>query len=409
MTDKLKWTTVTKRIEQLVPYGKNPRRLTDKQYNDLKASLTKFSLAEIPVIDADGVIIAGHMRLKVLAEIESPQFEVDVRVPNRKLTEKEFQEYNIRSNKNTGEFDFDILANEFEIEDLIDWGFEEDELLGGDDGNEETGTEDDTPAKPEIPRSQLGDIYELGNHRVLCGDSTDKEIVAVLMDGNKANMVFTDPPYVVDYSNAERPNPSRVDLGKIKNDNIDLSDFLPKIFDNLFLYTTEDCAFYVWHADKTANIFYNCIELSGIEFDQMLIWKKPMLLGRGKYQYAHEPCIFAKKGKPFHTTDRTKTTVWDFGGYDKSSNVHPTQKPVFLPEEGLQNSSRKGDLILDLFLGSGSTLIACEKTKRACYGIELDDNYVDVIIERWCQYTGKRNIIRNGEPYEWKEQPSISE
>ena len=128
--DKLKWHTETRTIEQLVPYEKNPRRLTDKQYEDLKASLTKFSLAEIPVIDADGVIIAGHMRLKVLAEIETPHAEVDVRVPNRKLTEKEFQEYNIRSNKNTGEFDFDILANEFDVDDLLDWGFTEAEMVG---------------------------------------------------------------------------------------------------------------------------------------------------------------------------------------------------------------------------------------------------------------------------------------
>jgi hypothetical protein len=158
MTDKLKWKTETRTIADLIPYGKNPRRLTDKQYDDLKQSLTKFSLAEIPVIDFDGVIIAGHMRLKVLAEIESPEFEIDVRVPNRKLTEKEFQEYNIRSNKNTGEFDFDILANEFEIEDLLDWGFEEEELLGFDAVEEPSGDDDATPAPPAVPRSQPGEL-----------------------------------------------------------------------------------------------------------------------------------------------------------------------------------------------------------------------------------------------------------
>jgi DNA modification methylase len=405
--ERLKWHTETRTIEQLVPYDKNPRRLSDKQYEDLKASLTKFSLAEIPVIDADGVIIAGHMRLKVLAEIETPHFEVDVRVPNRKLTEKEFQEYNIRSNKNTGEFDFDILANEFDVDDLLDWGFEAEELLGFEDEETPTGDDDATPDPPAVPRSQLGDLYELGNHRVLCGDSTDKEIVAVLMDGDKANMVFTDPPYGVDYSNAERPNPSKIDLGKIKNDNIDLSEFLPCIFGNLYSFSVEDCAFYIWHADKTAHIFYKSVEESGIEFNQMLIWKKPMLLGRGKYQYAHEPCIFGIKGSPFHTNDRTKTTVWDFGGYDKSGNVHPTQKPVFIPEEAINNSCKKdsthkrGGIVLDLFLGSGSTLIACEKTKRRCYGMELDPQYVDVIVQRYVEYTGNNKIKLNGGSIEW--------
>jgi hypothetical protein len=224
------------------------------------------------------------MRLKILSGIEGRDYEVDVRVPNRTLTEQEFKEYNIRANKNTGEFDFDILSSSFEYEDLQDWGFSDDELTDFtlDLIDDDDSGDDVVPDKPVEARSQLGDLYELGSHRVLCGDSTDKEIVAVLMNSDKADMVFTDPPYGVNYSHADRPKPSKTNLGKIMNDNIDLTRFLPKIFSNLYLAAADNCSFYIWHADKTAHIFYGCIEGSDLEFNQMLIWKKPMLLGRAK-------------------------------------------------------------------------------------------------------------------------------
>ena len=213
------------------------------------------------------------------------------------------------------------------------------------------------------------------------------------MGGEKADMVFTDPPYNVDYSNIDRPKPSKKDLGKIKNDVMSVEDFggfVLKILINLYEATKTDSSLYFWYASASASAILNAFDQSEWERNQEVIWKKPMLLGRGKYQWAHEPCIFAIKGHPWFTEDRTKTTVWDFGGYDKSKNMHPTQKPVFLPEEAIGNSSKIGETVLDLFLGSGSTLIACEKTNRRCFGMELDEHYCDVIISRFEEYTGKK-------------------
>jgi len=240
---------------------------------------------------------------------------------------------------------------------------------------------------------KLGDIFELGEHRLMCGDSTDLATVEKLMNGEKADMVFTDPPYNVDYSNADRPKASKTDLGKINNDSMSddkFLEFLNKIFICLDTNTKKDSTLYMFYAGTTVE-FYITIKQSNFIFNQLLIWKKPMLLGRSKYQWAHEPCLFGIKGSPYFTEDRTKTTVWDFGGYDKSKNVHPTQKPIVVCEEAILNSSEKNALVLDLFGGSGSTLIACEKTGRKCYGMELDPHYCSVIIKRWEEYTGLKH------------------
>lgn len=211
----------------------------------------------------------------------------------------------------------------------------------------------------------------------------------------KADMVFTDPPYNVDYSNADRPKPSKHDLGNIANDAMseeEFYEFLVSVYKRLDEVTKDNSSFYIWYADKSTIAFYTALRETTIKFKQLLIWKKPMLLGRSKYQWAHEPCIFAVKGSPYFTDDRTKTTVWDFGGYDKSKNVHPTQKPLFLPTEAIKNSSKKGDIVLDLFGGSGSTLIACEQLGRKCRMMELDPKYCDVIIKRWEALTGQKAV-----------------
>lgn len=247
------------------------------------------------------------------------------------------------------------------------------------------------------------DESEIHSHFLMCGDSTSEEDISKLMNGVKADMVFTDPPYNVDYSNIERPKASKTDLGKIKNDIMSEDDFiyfLGEVYKRLDENTKDNSSFYIWYADKSTISFYTALLETNIKFNQLLIWKKPMLLGRSKYQWAHEPCIFAIKGSPYFTEDRTKTTVWDFGGYDKSKNVHPTQKPLFLPVEAINNSSKKEDIILDLFGGSGSTLIACEQLNRKCYMMELDPHYIDVIIQRWENFTGEKAVLLNREEEE---------
>lgn len=388
-------------IELIKPYEKNAKEHNPKQIKLISESIKRFGFASPIVIDKNNEIIAGHGRLEgaKLAGIK----DVPVVVMD-KLTDKEVKALRLADNQinaMTGN-DMSLVIEELKglPDDLIDLtGFDKDLLIEPDEA-------DDIIPENVPSRSKLGDLYELGQHRVLCGDSTQQEAVLRLMDGKKADMVFTDPPYGVDYSNAERPNPSKSDLGKIKNDNIDLSDFLPKVYVNLDIFSQSNCSFYIWYADKTTVPFYSSLEKTAIKFCQMLIWKKPMLLGRGRYQYAHEPCIFAVKGTPYQIKDRKKTTVWDFGGYDKSKNKHPTQKPVFLAEEAIINSSNgSNNIVLDLFLGSGSTLIASEKTGRICYGMELDPKYIDVIVQRYVDYTGQTELVKNGKIEKWTLSP----
>lgn len=269
------------------------------------------------------------------------------------------------------------------------------------------GEEDHVPPPPKQPKSKTGDLFIIGGHRLLCGDSTNIQAIEYLMDGERADMVFTDPPYNVDYSNADRPKAGKKDFGRIENDKMDSAkflDFLREIFSCLDIFTKDNSTLYMFFAGTTVP-FYVAIEESNFQFNQLLIWKKPMLLGRSRYQWAHEPCLFGIKGSPYFTEDRTKTTVWDFGGYDKSKNVHPTQKPIVVIEEAIKNSSKVGDFVLDLFGGSGSTIIACEKTKRSCFTSEIDPKYCDVILNRWCEFTGEEAYLReeNGNEIAWSE------
>ena len=286
------------------------------------------------------------------------------------------------------EFDIDLL------------GFDDDFLAGllEEEPAEGLTDEDAVPEVPEEPVSREGDIWILGSHRLMCGDSTSIDAVERLMDGKKADLCHTDPPYNVDYSNADRPKASKIDLGKIKNDtmgDLEFYEFLFGFYACAYSVLKDGSSIYVWHADRETINFKKAALDAGFTFAQTIIWKKPMLLSRTRYQWAHEPCLFLTKGSPYFTDDRTKTTVWDFGGYDKSKNVHPTQKPLFIPEEAISNSSKMGSNVLDLFGGSGSTLIACEKLSRNAYLMELDPKYVDVIVKRWQEFTGKDAVLES--------------
>ena len=385
-------------VEDLKPYEKNNKKHEDFDIGEIAKSISKYEMIDpVGIWGKDNTIVEGHGRVLACKQLgigKVPCIRLD------HLTDEQRREYAIVHNKSSelALYDFDNLADELADLDLSDFDFD----FGIDtDAEEETEiVEDEAPEVDEEnePITKLGDIWQLGRHRLMCGDSTDKKTVELLMNGNKADMVFTDPPYNVDYSNADRPKPSKTDLGKIKNDVMNEDDFiyfLGEVYKRLDENTKEDSSFYIWYADKSTIAFYSALLETNIEFKQLLIWKKPMLLGRSKYQWAHEPCIFAVKGSPYFTDDRTKTTVWDFGGYDKSKNVHPTQKPLFLPSEALQNSSNKNDIILDLFGGSGSTLIACEQLDRICYMMELDPKYCDVIIKRWETLTGEKAVKLN--------------
>lgn len=388
---------IEKRVKDLKPYEKNPR-LNDDAVKYVAESIKEFGFKVPIVIDKDNNIVCGHTRWKACKKLKIDTVPC---VVADDLTEEQIRAYRLADNKvgEKAEWDLALLDTELAEIETIDMT-----LLGFDDKEEETPqevVEDDFDEEPPAePIAKYGDLYQLGRHRLMCGDSTKTNDVECLMGGHKADMVFTDPPYNVDYSNIDRPKPSKKDLGKIKNDVMseeDFSFFLGEVFQRLDEATKDDSSFYIWYADKTTIPFYTAILETNAKFSQMLIWEKPLLLGRNKYQYSHEPCIFAVKGSPYFTNDRTKKTVWNFGGYDKSKNVHPTQKPIFLPAEAINNSSQEGDAVLDLFGGSGSTLIACEQLNRQCFMMELDPKYIDVIINRWETFTGKKAELINGE------------
>ena len=387
------------KVADLIPYARNSRTHSDEQITKIASSIREFGFLNPVIVDGQNGIIAGHGRVMAaqkLGLIEIPVLQAD------HLSDAQKRAYIIADNRLALDAGWDAEMLRVEFAELADLGFDL-ELTGFDLGEIEAlepeqlteglTDEDAVPELVDDPVTVLGDVWLLGNHRLMCGDSTSIDAVEKLMDGEKADLLHTDPPYNVNYDNQDRPKAGKVKLGKIKNDKMDdqsFYDFLFGFYSCAFVALKDDSTAYVWHASSEHVNFTRAMVDAGFAYTQQIIWKKPMLLGRGRYQWAHEPCLMGVKGSPFFTDDRTKTTVWDFGGYDKSKNVHPTQKPLFIPEEAINNSSKQGSNVLDLFGGSGSTLIACEKTGRKAYLMELDPKYCDVIINRWQAFTGKQ-------------------
>jgi len=337
----------------------NPRQLTKDQYSQLKDSLTRFGLVDPLIInkhkDRKNILVGGHQRLRVATELgldKIPCVEVDLPLDKEK-------ELNIRLNKNVGEWDYDSLANHFDVGELTEWGFSNDELQFYEDEPEQGLIDDDEIPEVEEVVTKLGDLWLLGEHRVLCGDATKKEDVERLMDSQKADMVFTDPPYGMD-----AVKNSGVLKDKYKNIlNDDSIDTAIKSF-QLIGY---DIPSVWWGANYYANALPNksC----------WLVWDK------NNGESDQMDCELAWTNLKGVTRQYTKAS-------EKKNRVHPTQKPVELIEWCFNKI--KGDIVYDPFLGSGSTLIACEKTNRKCYGMELDPHYCDVIVKRWEEFTGKK-------------------
>lgn len=380
MPSKIEFKTEKRKISDLKGCDYNPRQLTKKQYNDLKKSISKFSYAEIALINTNNTIVAGHQRLKILKELKGSDYVVDVRVPNRELTKEEFDEYLIRSNKNIGEWDWDILANDFEIDDLKDWGFEDSEFgFGFEDEEEETEGDDETPEPPEEPITVKGDLYELGTHRLVCGDSFVITDVEKLMDGKKADMVFTDPPYGIDVVGGA----GRVKAGEYRAVIGDDEDYNPSHIFACF----PDAKYILWGA----NYYSDKLTVGGRWF----VWDK----NRGEGT-TFSDCELAWSNIKGIVVKKYKVT-WDGMNREGESGkrVHPTQKPVLLSAKMLTDFHHE-KVIVDLFGGSGSTMIACEKTNRDCRMMELDPKYCDVIVKRYIDFCMTNNrpfsVKRNG-------------
>ncbi|MFW0737589.1 DNA modification methylase [Flavobacterium sp. T12S277] len=391
----LQWSTEKRKVKDLIPYEYNPRKLSEEKKQKLRESLEKYNLAEIPAVNTNDVIIAGHQRIVVLMEIGRGEEIIDVRVPNRELTELEFKEYNIRSNVQVGDWDLDILTAIFDDVDLLSIGLNVDDIplpelmLPSELISEEEAEFD--PEPPKVPISVLGDIYEMRSlqkklvHRVICGDSREPDVYQKLLGGLFFNMVLTDPPYNVNYTGGTK------DKLQIENDNMSSADFYTFLFE--FYKATCDhsnpgAGIYVFHADSEGANFRNALKDAGFKLAQCLIWlKNGIVMGRQDYQWKHEPCLYGWKEGAAHNwySDRKQTTILEFNKPLKSED-HPTMKPVEMFTYLIKNSTKQFEIVGDSFLGSGTTLISCEMTWRQCRGIELDPRFVDVAVKRWVKY-----------------------
>lgn len=373
------------------PY--NPRKISDEMLNKLKQSIEEFGYVEPIVVNKrTRHVVGGNQRLKVLNDLGVEEVEA-VFVDLDDAREKAL---NIALNKITGEWDYpklkdlleeldtgeiDIELTGFdmvEIEDLMTQFHVPEEII-----------EDEVPEPPKEAITKPGNLWLLGRHRLLCEDATDPEKVSKLMENQLADMIFTDPPYNVDYQGS---------AGKIMNDNMTddaFYRFLLDAFKNMAQKSKEGATIYVCHADSEGLNFRAAFKEAGWDFKQCIIWvKQHFVMGRQDYHWQHEPILYGWKPGAAHKFygGRNQSTVWQIDR-PMASREHPTMKPVSLCAKAIENSSKAGDIVLDLFGGSGSTLIACEQLNRTCYMMELDPIYCDVIIKRWENFTGQKAVL----------------
>jgi DNA modification methylase len=384
---------VMKKITSLLEYDNNPRH-NEEAIQAVANSIREFGFKVPIVISSDNVIIAGHTRLK--ASVSLGLEEVPCIIADD-LNDEQIKAFRLADNKTAELATWDLSKLEEELADIdmdmLQFGFEEMEELLPDNASDDDF--DITDEIPEVPFSQPGDIYELGSHRLMCGDSTDSKQVATLLDGVEADMIFTDPPYNVDYEGT---------AGKIKNDKMEDDTFylfLYDAFQNMFEHTKPGGAIYVCHADTEGLNFRNAFKNAGYKLAECLIWvKNALVLGRQDYHWRHEPILYGWKEGAAHyfVEDRTQDTIWEYNK-PKKNEEHPTMKPLELVGKAISNSSRRHESVLDLFGGSGSTMIASDQLDRKSFLMELDERFVDVIVKRYIKHKESYEncyLIRNG-------------
>lgn len=386
-------------LEEIKPYEKNPRN-NDNAVDAVAASIREFGFKVPIIIDKDNIIVAGHTRYKAAKKLglkTVPCIKAD------DLTDEQVKAFRLADNKvaEQAEWDFDLLNEELETitMDMEQFGFDLPE-----DDEEETPTdiiEDDVPDVPEEPKSKYGQVYQLGNHRLMCGDSTKKEDVDKLLNGVKADLLFTDPPYNVSMESKSKDVLKSDNYSHIENDDLSEDEFkmfLQSVFTNANDSLKDDSSYYVFSCQGgDSELMMMMMRECGIRCRHQIIWVKdaPVFsMGRLDYDYKHEPILYGwKKKHNFYRNGQQDKSVWEFKR--TANKLHPTMKPVELIVNALMNSTKKGNIVLDLFGGSGSTLMACEQTERINYSMEFDPHYVDVIIQRWENFTGKKAVLLN--------------
>lgn len=379
---------IYKKPYELTEYGKNPR-INDKAAQYVADSITKFGFRNPIIIDKDDTIVAGHTRLKAAKILK---LETVPCVLADDLTDEQIRQFRIIDNKSSELADWDMELLEIEISELTtddfnfsDFGFTEGQMAL------ET-EEDEVPQIIEEPISKYGQVYQLGRHRLMCGDSTLKSDIDILMDGDVADMIITDPPYNVNYEGKTK------DKLKIDNDKMDDSsfrDFLKSAFENINQVLKPGGVFYIWHASCESYNFYGACKDASWTVRQCLIWlKNSIVLGRQDYHWKHEACLYGWKDGAGHlwNSDRKQSTILEFDRPNVNKE-HPTMKPVALFSYQISNNTNKGDTVLDVFGGSGTTLVACEQISRTAYILELDPKYTDVIIKRFENLTGEKAVL----------------
>lgn len=380
------------RVEDIIPYAKNPRK-NDSAVDGVAASIKEFGFKVPIVIDSKNVIVAGHTRYKAAKKLGLTSVPCIVADD---LSPKQIKAFRLADNKvsEVAEWDDDLLN--LELGDLADFdmsafGFELSKL------KREVVEDEFDGETPETPLTQVGDLWVLGRHRLLCGDATSKEAVAVLVNGAKVDMWLTDPPYNVDYTGGTK------DKLKIENDKLPdekFRKFLVDAFAAARSVMKPGAVFYIWHADSEGFNFRGACKDVGLIVRQCLIWvKNTLVMGRQDYHWKHEPCLYGwdSTGAHLWTANRKQTTVLNFDRPTRSKD-HPTMKPVKLFDYQIKNNTKEDALVLDTFMGSGTTLAACEQGGRTCFGMELDPKYCDVIARRYIGLAGRDGVklMRNG-------------
>ena len=391
-----------KAINAVTPYEKNPRK-NDGAIGAVAKSLKEFGWRQPVVVDRDGVIVVGHSRWRAAQELGMKKIPVHVAA---ELTPEQAKAYRIADNQTAtiAEWDMDLLPLELqELKDLgVDignLGFDDEELkaLFAPVPTQGETDADDLPPTPTVAVAQPGDIWILGEHRLLCGNSTVAADVARVMSGDKAALCATDPPYLVDYT-GDRPNDSGKDWSGVYHE-VEITDadsFFTAVFTNVVSVVAPKAAIYCWHAHRRCGLIQRVWETLGILDHQQVIWVKPSpVFGRVYWHFRHEPCMmgWVQGSQPEHDSDHEFNSVWEIDWEGKSriiGNEHPTQKPVEIFARPMRKHTKPGDVVFEPFSGSGSQLIAAEQEGRRCRAIELEPVFVDVAVARWEKFTGKK-------------------
>jgi len=381
------------KTKDIIPNTENPRVIKDDKFKKLVQSIKDFpEMLEIRpiVVNSEMMILGGNMRLKAIQEIGIKEVPI---IKAENLTEQQQREFLIKDNVGFGEWDWDALANDWDPTELNEWGLDVPNM----DVTELDAQEDDfdIPEGGSETDIVLGDVFDIGQHRLICGDSTQTDTFEKLTEGKLADMVITDPPYNVAYEGKTK------DKLKIDNDNMGDKQFYQFLYDFYTAcgaYSKPGGAWYVWHADSEGANFRQAMKDAGIMVKQCLIWvKNSMVMGRQDYQWKHEPCLYGWKEGASHNwySDRKQTTVLEFQRPSRNAE-HPTMKPVELFSYQISNSSKQGDIVMDAFGGSGTTMVACEQINRKAYVVEFDPRYCQVIVDRMKKLNPDIKIKKNG-------------